>query len=285
VCKLASVIGETIPFTLLSRVSELSRPALMSHIATLARRGLLTPSPPAFEYHFAHPLLREAIYGSLAYTQRRAWHRAIGDCLADAAASAGPDAVYHDLEMLAYHYAHSDAPVLSARYQRKAGDKAREQQVWPAAESYYRQALAVEGTEAALQKEKCLAQEALGDLFVAQERYTEADRVYREMENPPVTIRIKTALLSPVLKQVGDALNELGALWETLPPDEEMRSWLAAACGWLEHQKGAIEKAQSWWEQGLKVAQTPAIRQGLKALIEGDVPASYEDLLRNIFTR
>ncbi|HNT74416.1 MAG TPA: adenylate/guanylate cyclase domain-containing protein [Anaerolineae bacterium] len=157
VFKLAAVIGETVPFNLLTRVAGLSRPALMSHITVLTRHGLLTPPPPSFEYTFTHPLLREALYSSLAYTQRRAWHRAIGDCLAGNA----PETSQPHLEMLAYHYAHSDKPALGARYNRLAGDRACEQQTWDAARAYYRQALAIEGADSALQDEQRRAAEAL----------------------------------------------------------------------------------------------------------------------------
>ncbi len=157
VCKLAAVIGETVPFNLLTRVSALSRPALMSHITVLARHGLLTPPPPAFEYTFAHPLLREALYSSLSYTQRRAWHRAIAEYLAEDTA----ETTQSYLETLAYHYARSDKPALGAHYSRLAGERAGEQQAWDAALAYYRQALAIEGTDAALKDEQRRAAEAL----------------------------------------------------------------------------------------------------------------------------
>jgi len=277
-CKLAAVIGETVPFNLLARVSALSRPALMSHIAVLARRALWTPAPPAFEYTFAHPLLREAIYSSLSYSQRRAWHRAIADCLADEEANDIKTA-YTSMEMLAHHYTRSDAPVLGARYSRLAGDRACTQQAWDEALSYYQQALSIEGPDAALRDEQYRTYEALGDFFVLQGQYSNAVNAYQHVEHIP-DANIKLALSGLQLCQDNDKnITGLEALWGTIPANARLRPWIAVARGWLAHQASTTDEAHHWWRQGLAIAETGIVREMLQALLSSDIPTQYTDLL------
>jgi len=255
----------------------------MEHLATLAQHDLISPPPVATEYTFAHPLLREAIYAGLPYAQRRRQHREIAEVLVKQ--SPPP------LDDLAYHYAHSNAPLLAVRYNRLAGIAAYARSAWEAATTYYRGALAVEidaekhaADLAAWREERARTHEAWGDLCVAQGDY-EAALTHYQTAAPDapdaVHLTAKIGLLSPAITdlETAAAAERLRTAWETLPASSPMRAWIAAARGWLAHQAGDDAEARAWWQRGQEEAQTSGARQALQALLDGDIPADYTTLL------
>jgi adenylate cyclase len=283
VCKLAAVIGERVPGALLTALSRLDTATLLEHLATLAQHDLISPPPVATEYTFAHPLLREAIYAGLPYAQRRRQHREIAEVLVKQ--SPPP------LDDLAYHYAHSNAPLLAVRYNRLAGIAAYARSAWEAATTYYRGALAVEidaekhaADLAAWREERARTHEAWGDLCVAQGDY-EAALTHYQAAAPDApdaaNLTAKIGLLTPAITdlETAAAAERLRTAWETLPASSPMRAWIAAARGWLAHQAGDDAEARAWWQRGQEEAQTSGARQALQALLDGDIPADYTTLL------
>ncbi len=291
VCKLAAVIGERVPGALLAALSRLDTATLMEHLATLAQHDLISPPPVATEYTFAHPLLREAIYAGLPYAQRRRQHREIAEVLVKQ--SPPP------LDDLAYHYAHSNAPLLAVRYNRMAGIAAYARSAWEAATTYYRGALAVEidaekhaADLAAWREERARTHEAWGDLCVAQGDY-EAALTHYQTAAPDApdaaNLTARIGLLTPAIAdletaaiadlETAAAAERLRTAWETLPASSPMRAWIAAARGWLAHQAGDDAEARAWWQRGQEEAQTSGARQALQALLDGDIPADYTTLL------
>ena len=83
-------------------------------------------------YHFAHDVIREVIEADLGAARRTMLHRCVAEALE---AGPGEPAV----ELLAYHYARSDAQDKAVRYLEQAGDKAAAQHANAAAEGYYRE--------------------------------------------------------------------------------------------------------------------------------------------------
>ncbi|MFP4394711.1 MAG: ATP-binding protein, partial [Anaerolineales bacterium] len=289
VCKLAAVIGERVPGALLAALSRLEPAALLEHLATLAQHDLISPpaaaaSLMATEYTFAHPLLREAIYAGLSYAQRRRQHREIAETLARQTPP--------PLDEIAYHYAHSDAPLQAVRYHRLAGTAARARSAEEAATAYYRSALAIEidaekhaADLAAWREERARTHEAWGDLCVAQGGY-EAALTHYQTAAPDApdaaNLTAKIGLLTPAIAdlEIAAAAERLRTAGETLPASSPMRAWIAAARGWLAHQAGDDAEARAWWQRGQEDAQTPGARQALRALLDGDIPADYTTLLR-----
>jgi len=77
---------------------------------------LLTASENGADAHFAHALIREALYAGLLPPRRRAWHRRVADALLELG-QPDPDTV-------AYHLQHAADP-RTATWLIRAGERAR----------------------------------------------------------------------------------------------------------------------------------------------------------------
>jgi class 3 adenylate cyclase len=292
VVKLASVIGEDIPWELLaylsSKVKSVSGARLVNHVTTLAERSLLAPAPPATEFTFVHPLLQEAVYSSVPYAQRRQWHRAIADHLAQ-----GDEEIVHQhLEALAYHYNRSDAPRLGVRYNRLAGDKAHARQAWDEALGYYQATIDITGQDPALGEERSLAYESFGDVYALTGHYVEAASAYEAaLVETSQTARLegKLGLVCPILESIDEAVQRMEKAWDELDLEAPLRPWLAAALGWLALRArpkdriavvGAGAAAIAWWQRGQRIASGGTIRTALREMMAGRVPMDYSRLVQ-----
>jgi predicted ATPase len=292
VVKLASVIGDNVPLELLTRLWLRAGIAdeirLVKHLADLAARSLLTPEPPATEFTFVHPLLREAVYSSVPYAQRRQWHRAIADGLAEGE----PETVHQHLEELAYHYKHGDDPKLGVRYNLLAGDKARTRQAWNEAREYYREGIDIAGQDPLLGQERSLAYESLGDVYALTERYAEAVAAYEGAQagTPyPARLEGKLGLICPLVEFVDEAIQHMEKSWDELDLDVPLRPWLAAALGWVALRARPTDMASvaragaaaiTWFQRGRRAADSETAQVALKEMMAGRVPADYGHLVR-----
>jgi tetratricopeptide (TPR) repeat protein len=291
VVKLASVIGDTIPLELLAHLAREAAveagARLVDHLNELADRSLLTPAPPASEFTFVHPLLQEAVYSSVPYAQRRRWHHAIADYLAQGDA----EIVHQHLEALAYHYKRSDDPIPGVRYNRLAGDKARARQAWDEALNYYQAAIDITALQPLLSEERSRSYERLGDIFALTGRYVEAASTYEgALVETTATVRVggKLGLICPLLDNMDEATQRMTRAWDELDVDDSLRPWLATALGWLALRArpkdmaavaGAGAAAISWWQRGQRIAKSETSRMALKEMMAGRVPPDYGKLV------
>jgi adenylate cyclase len=291
VVKLASVIGDTIPLELLAHLAREAGVAggarLVDHLKELADRSLLNPAPPAPEFTFVHPLLQEAVYSSVPYVQRRRWHHAIADYLAQGDA----EMVHQHLEALAYHYKHSDDPIPGVHYNRSAGDKARARQAWEEALNYYQAAIDISAREPMLSEERSRGYERLGDVFALTGRYVEAASAYEgALVESSRTVRVegKLGLICPLLDHMDEATQRMTRAWDELDLEDSLRPWLATALGWLALRArpkdmaavaGAGAAAVSWWQRGQRTAKSETSRVALKEMMAGRVPPDYSKLV------
>jgi class 3 adenylate cyclase len=291
VVKLASVIGSTVSWELLTYLSfkagSINEARLSQNLTELAGRSLLTPAPPAAEFAFVHPLLQEAVNSSVPYAQRRQWHRIVADYLAQK----DEETVHQNLEALAYHYNRSDAPYLGVRYNRLAGDKARARQAWDEAQGYYQAAIDIIGLAPELGKERSLTYERLGDVHALTGRYVEAASAFEGAwveTTQPARIEGKLGLVLPNFGDVDDAIQHMTRAWDELEWEAPLRPWLSAALGWLNLRAkpkdmagvvGAGYDSISWWQRGQRLARGDTVRTALREMMAGRVPADYNRLV------
>jgi len=291
VVKLASVIGHTVPLELLTHLSrEVSVTGgvqLVNHLKELADRSLLRPEPPASEFTFVHPLLQEAVYSSVPYAQRRRWHRTLADHLAQE----DVETVHQRLEALAYHYNHSDAPMLGVRYNRLAGDQARARQAWDEAVDYYETAIDIGARDPTQSAEHSLSQERLGDVYALTRRYDNAAAAFEAAlatTSHPAYLEGKLGLICPLLDDTDTAIARMTRAWDELDLDAPLRPWLAAALGWLALRArpkdmtaiaGAGAAAIAWWQRGQRIARGDTIQLALKEMMAGRIPPDYDRLV------
>lgn len=118
------------------------------------------------EYRFSHDVIREVVEAGLSLARRTALHGQVAEALERSQAGASP-------EVLAYHYARSDAVDKAIIYLDRAGDSARERHAHATAEGYYRELVdRLEGLERMI--EAARAREKLGKVLGTVGRYDEA---------------------------------------------------------------------------------------------------------------
>jgi tetratricopeptide (TPR) repeat protein/DNA-binding CsgD family transcriptional regulator len=138
---LAAIVGSRVSHGLLGSISELPDAALLTALEELCARGILDESVESSDivYNFAHPLVREILYGELGLARARQQHGRVAEAME---AHYGPDAYQHADE-LAFHFARTDGATRAkaVRYLAAAGRKALERRADHEAINYLKAAL------------------------------------------------------------------------------------------------------------------------------------------------
>ncbi len=93
----AAVVGEEVPLSLWSAVSELSEESVLEVVEAAVEARLLDAPSSGEAVRFAHALIRETLYEGLLPPRRRAWHRRVAEALL-ALPAPNPDTVAHHLQ-------------------------------------------------------------------------------------------------------------------------------------------------------------------------------------------
>ena len=277
VMRRGAVIGFSFPTWLLASLcAEMPSERLTTALEQAARRSLIAPPPPEREHTFTSQSLHDAVYTTLSHATRRAWHKQIGDRLADA----DPATRYERWEQLAYHYTCSGDVQKAARYTRLAGDKARARQAYRSALSFYTQTLALDGG-AAIESEQRLAQEGCGDVHALQGNVVAARAAYRAglrgaRPDDRRRLQAKLALLTPFSRAtVGLTLEKAQ---RELLPDHPLWPWLGGARVWVHARHNATPTAVALGRALLsRAGETVAtlLREALDLLTRGEPLPPY----------
>ncbi|MFQ5896985.1 MAG: adenylate/guanylate cyclase domain-containing protein [Candidatus Methylomirabilia bacterium] len=259
----ASVIGETVPFTLLQAVVELPEEELRRALSRLQTVEFLyeTSLFPDLEYTFKHGLTYQVAYNSLLQERRRALHARIIEGIE----RIHTDRVAEHAERLAHH--------------------ALRGEVWGKALTYFRQAGAKAMARSANREAVACFEQALGALTHLPEG--------RDTLEQAIDLRfdLRTSLLA--LGQLGkmlDYLREAETLVEAL--NDQRR--LARVCGFMslhfntmgdyhraiEYGKRTLALAADLGDFALQVAANIYLGQAHYAL--GDYRRSIDFLRRNV---
>lgn len=154
----AAVCGRTFWAAVLERVEP--RSTLGDDLATLEREQLVVQraAAPDAVYAFRHTLIQEVAYATQLQTRRRALHGAVAEALEVTHA----DRLDEVIDLLAYHYAHSDNTHRAAHYLVLAADRARRLFANEDAARLYTQASQLVGIDDDLRR---AAVEGLGDVL------------------------------------------------------------------------------------------------------------------------
>ena len=144
VADLTAVLGARVTHDSLAAVTGLEDERLFAAIDELRRRQLVSELEDGgtVAYDFAHPTLRDVLYGELGLARSRALHAAAAEALEH---HWGDDADAHADE-LAYHFARADARALApkaVRYLARAGESASARHANREAADYLSAALAM----------------------------------------------------------------------------------------------------------------------------------------------
>jgi len=131
----AAIIGQVVPLALWAKVGATSEAALLPLIERGIQARVFDATADGMAVHFAHALIREALYESVSPPQRRVWHRAIGEALC--AESGAPD-----LDTVAYHFSQA-GDARAATWLMRAGERAQRAFAWKTATMRFEAALAL----------------------------------------------------------------------------------------------------------------------------------------------
>jgi DNA-binding CsgD family transcriptional regulator/tetratricopeptide (TPR) repeat protein len=131
---MAAVIGHAMPYDLWATVAEVDEGILLAAIDAAAAAHLALESRDGTGAAFTHALIREAIYQGVRPSQRRRWHRIVGEVLM-ALPHPDPDAVAHHLQQAG----DERAPDWLVR----AGERAQASYAWVTAAQRFDAALAL----------------------------------------------------------------------------------------------------------------------------------------------
>jgi predicted ATPase len=139
VLKRAAVLGQMFEVEALIKLCQPQINALdVTAALEEATRASFLTALQTTTYQFNHPLMQEAIYTTLAFSQRQGWHTKMGDWLVESRPETD-----QNMELIAYHYLQGADGVKAARFGRRAGDKARAQGLYAGAAEYYAKVLAL----------------------------------------------------------------------------------------------------------------------------------------------
>jgi len=125
----AAVVGRVVERRVLTAMTQRTEEQLLDAFDAACRVGLLDEEDHT-SYRFAHDIVREVVYGGLSAARRATLHQRVGEALESLP---GADAV----EVLAYHFGHSDITDKAVLYLERAGDRAADQFAYLAAASHY----------------------------------------------------------------------------------------------------------------------------------------------------
>jgi len=140
VLEVASVIGRTVPFTLLRAVTGRAETALAADLERLQGAEFLheTRRFPDIEHTFKHALTQDVAYGRVKPDERRALHGRILAAIEDL----HRDRLDEHVERLAYHAMRGELWAPAVRYARRAGAKAFDRSANREAAASFEEALA-----------------------------------------------------------------------------------------------------------------------------------------------
>ncbi|HEV7127710.1 MAG TPA: hypothetical protein VGN32_09720, partial [Ktedonobacterales bacterium] len=201
----AAIIGRAVRRTLLVDVLGKREEQIYAWLDEASRQRLLLRDGDM--YQFPHDVIQEVVEADLGAAHRASLHRRIAEAMERQTTS---DEHARSVEVLAYHYGHSDADKPAARYLEEAGDRARDQKAFTAAQTYYHQA-AERLDRLGKPLEIAHVHYKLGQaLRLEGHRYDEAVAV---LESAAAAYRAAGDLgnLARVAAEIGDALGNWGA--------------------------------------------------------------------------
>ncbi|HXT34816.1 MAG TPA: hypothetical protein VN837_04485, partial [Chloroflexota bacterium] len=160
----AAVLGRDVRAALLLSMTTLPEHSVVMALETACRTRLLEEGENS--YRFAHDIIREVVEADLGLARRRVLHLR-------AAAALEQDVGKPPVELLAYHYARSEAREQAAHYLEQAGDDDVARTAHAAAEGYYREA-ALRFDQLALNQDAARVAGKLGMVLESSGRWNEA---------------------------------------------------------------------------------------------------------------
>jgi class 3 adenylate cyclase/tetratricopeptide (TPR) repeat protein len=267
VLRVASVVGQRVPFGVLQALRRADQHTLVRQLTRLDEEAitLLERVEPERVHAFRQALVQEVAYQSMLFARRRELHGRIGEYLERRHAGDLDD--YYGL--LAHHYRLSDQRDKAVDYLLKAGHAARDVYANEEAAQHYRWTLdALAGDETS--RRAWEAHDALGDVYATIGRYGEALEQHAAILAAP---GVSAEAARRAHRKRGNILEKLGSFAAALDElDQAMALARSGAPGisplavpticadisLVHKRRGAFDLAEAACEQGLTALRTTA---------------------------
>ena len=264
VLKRAAVIGDSFEAAALLTLCQerMGEREASSALERITQAGFITEIRDD-AYRFNHPLMQEAIYATLSFSQRQEWHTKIGNWLIEY----NPEQF---LELIAYHHLLGTDLKKAAKFTRLSGNKAKERQAYAGALEYYEQVLALENIP---DHEIALAAESKADVLALQKDYSTAAQAYNHaIELGSDNASGKRAIVSGSAEEIFQT--------DFTPP---LQAWAKGSQAWLLAINGQHEAALRLAQAAVELAD-PSVKATMesltKSLLNSEDLGPYEEWLQ-----
>jgi adenylate cyclase len=259
--KVASIIGRLFKAAWLwGYYPEIGDPKqVKADLDALSRLDLtpLDPSEQEVTYLFKHIITQQVTYESLLYATRTSLH----DKLAGFIENVFSASINQYIDLLAYHYSHTENQPKKCEYLVKAGEAAQASYANATAIDYYQRVLPLLAPPQHVQVSIKLGQvlELIGQWKQAGEFYQRALEQALLMSDQPTQAKCQTCMAELMRKQghypeSASWLDQAQALYEQLD-DPEGTGQVLHFAGTLAAQQGDYPKARSLYEKSLEIRQ------------------------------
>ncbi|MBV9477515.1 MAG: sigma 54-interacting transcriptional regulator [Acidobacteria bacterium] len=207
--EIASIVGETMEFELLTKLSDATPEETYASVRALTRLNLLDQSSDGRTITFPQIHLRDAVYNAMSERRRTELHLRVGETLEPAL----QDASTQFIGQVAYHFARANDIERGTRYSIDAGDLASRTLAHEEATEFYRVALELMDLGGVEEARKAEVREKLADAYYRRDDYRSAIHAFQfllksiQSRNPDSEANVDVAR---VMKKIGKVLARRG---------------------------------------------------------------------------
>ncbi len=261
ILQMGSVIGEKIPFDLLTESTQVDELDLLSQVDKLIESKLWKEGPSGDTFYFTHALIADTIYKGLGkWLEKKRLHRKV----AEAIETAQGDKLDEMFSTLAHHHEMGEQYQEALEYYIEAGKRAERMYVHEDAIEMYKKARKIsdrfqqdqlEVKRSRLMEREADALKIVGDYEDALNVYEQAVELEDE-KREKADLHRKIAEVYESQGRLDESLEECRAgLIHLEDEDAEEEVRLLSKKGWTLMRKGDYAEAQEVMERGLKTAQ------------------------------
>ncbi len=177
VLQIGSIVGEQVPFDLLSFVSDMSDFELVDHIGILKNAGIWETELEDNSYYFSHGLIKSSVYDDISKPIRRKIHGKVADFM-ESEYGENKGNKYSDI---AYHLKKSGDFSKSYQYYIKAGKRAKRMYANEDALNFFEEALALRNKLDKKETKRWVIMEEMGDIHRILGEYENSINCYDDI--------------------------------------------------------------------------------------------------------
>ncbi len=257
ILEISSVVGEKVPFDLLSNIFNMDELELMNHLDILVGSDLWEDEPNEDIFYFSHGLIQLSVYENIPSTIRKRYHQKIGETIENLY----EDEIENYFSELAFHFERGDRVEESVDYYFKAGDRAEGVYAHENAIQMYEKGLELINKVKKPNFEEADILERLGDVYEVIGKYEKSrdnfNQAIEKTDDKEVRAKLYCKVGGTHLDQgnYNLALEVLEKGLDTLDKENEKKCRLLNRKGWALMRKGDLQKAENIFQEERTVAE------------------------------